>query len=467
MLKTKIKKLIESKSNKRKALKEKAEKAQTIEELRSINKEADALDEEISELREMLDSDDEPEGGDEDANNDDPQKRSMPLSAPVGNGFNPLGTYTTRKKKSPEGDDLEYRKAFMKCVLAGEAIPDDIIPAEQRSAATTLTTDVGVLIPQTVLNKIVENLKFYGNIFSRVTMTNIKGGVSIPKSSAKPTASWVAEGKVADKQKKTVDGHITFAYHKLQCRVAVSLEADTTTLSVFESTVIDNVTEAMIVALEEAILNGTGSGQPLGITKDTDIQSTQKIAVAENEIGSWATWSKIFSKIPLKKKMGTVLIVNNETYEGEIAGMVDANGQPVARTNYGLDGKETYRFKGKEVIPVEEHLPTFADVAADSTAVWGVLVNLKDYMLNSNLQMAIKRYFDEDTDEKITKATTLVDGKLADTQGVILLTKKNAVRAFNENVTPNVKNIEVENVEENETTEEKTKTTTTKGKKNE
>ncbi|WP_195238464.1 phage major capsid protein [Clostridium perfringens] len=433
MLRKKIEKIINAKLNKRKALREKAEKAQTVEELRAINNEADVLDEEISELREMLDSDDDPEGGDGEEGNDDPQKRSIPSITTGGNGFNPLGTYSTRKKKSSEGDDLEYRKAFMKCVLAGEAIPEDIIPAEQRSAATTLTTDVGVLIPQTVLNKIVEKLKFYGNIFSRVTMTNIKGGVSIPKSSAKPVASWVSEGKVADKQKKTVNGHITFAYHKLQCRVAVSLEADTTTLSVFESTVIDNVTEAMIVALEEAILNGTGSGQPLGITKDTAITSEQKIAMSPDEIGSWQSWSKVFAKVPLKKRIGTVLIVNNETFEGDIAGMVDANGQPIARVNYGLDGKETYRFKGKEVIPVEDYLPTFTDVAADSTAVWGVLVNLKDYMLNSNLQMAIKRYFDEDTDEKITKATTLADGKLADTQGVILLTKKNAGRKATRN----------------------------------
>lgn len=450
MLRKKIEKIINTKLNKRKALREKAEKAQTVEELRAINNEADVLDEEISELREMLDSDDDPEGGDGEEGNDDPQKRSIPSITTGGNGFNPLGTYSTRKKKSPEGDDLEYRKAFMKCVLAGEAIPEDIIPAEQRSAATTLTTDVGVLIPQTVLNKIVEKLKFYGNIFSRVTMTNIKGGVSIPKSSAKPVASWVSEGKVADKQKKTVNGHITFAYHKLQCRVAVSLEADTTTLSVFESTVIDNVTEAMIVALEEAILNGTGSGQPLGITKDTAITSEQKIAMSPDEIGSWQSWSKVFAKVPLKKRIGTVLIVNNETFEGDIAGMVDANGQPIARVNYGLDGKETYRFKGKEVIPVEDYLPTFTDVAADSTTVWGILVNLKDYMLNSNLQMAIKRYFDEDTDEKITKATTLADGKLADTQGVILLTKKNSGRKLTRNSTLKVK------VEENEAEEDKT-----------
>ncbi|HAT4306199.1 TPA: phage major capsid protein, partial [Clostridium perfringens] len=60
----------------------------------------------------------------------------------------------------------------------------------------------------------------------------------------------------------------------------------------------------------------------------------------------------------------------------------------------------------------------------ENDAVFGIIVNLKDYMFNSNLQTAIKRYFDEDTDEWITKATALGDGKLSDSQGVILLKKK-------------------------------------------
>ncbi|MEG1871207.1 MAG: phage major capsid protein, partial [Peptostreptococcaceae bacterium] len=216
-----------------------------------------------------------------------------------------------------------------------------------------------------------------------------------------------------------------FSYHKLQCRVAVTLEADTTSLSIFEDTITDNVYEAMVVALEQAIISGTGSNQPLGITKDTDIKSSQKIAVKAEELITWDKWSKIFSKIPLKKRQGLVLILNNETWEGDIMGMTDANGQPIARVNVGLNGEDKPIFKGKEVIPTEEYLPSFE--AASTGDVFGILVNLKDYMLNSNLQMTLKRYFNEDTDEWITKSTLISDGKLADTQGVILLTKAASV----------------------------------------
>lgn len=421
MLRKQIEKMLDKKIETRKALRERADKATTIEELRKIDSESEALNNEIEEFRNMLKEEDESE--DEEDNKQ--EKRS---GGTLGGGdFKPLDSYSLRSKRSSaKVDDVEYRKAFMENVLSGTPIPDDVVPQEERGAVTTLTTDIGVLIPNTVLNKIIERLRFYGNIFQRVTLTNIKGGVTIPTSSAKPTASWVSEGKVADKQKKEVKGSVVFAYHKLQCRVAVSLEADTTSLAIFESTIIDNVSEAMIVAIEEAIIKGSGVGQPLGIINDERVKEELKISVKAKDITSWAAWSKIFAKVPLRKRSGIAIILNNETYEGDIQGMTDANGQPVARITYGIDGSESYKFKGKEVLPVEDYLPSYE--AAGDGEVFGIIVNLKDYMFNSNLQTSIKRYFDEDADEWIIKATALADGKLADAQGVILLKKSTATK---------------------------------------
>ena len=411
-MKKKLLKLLNSKIEARKALSTQGETCEDIKELRSINSQVEALNSEINELREMIDEIDCNGEGNLPA-----EGRGIQIS-PQG-GFNPLGSYVIgSNKRNRESVDMEYRNAFMNHVLKGTKISEEL-----RSNVTTLTTDIGELIPKNVLDKIIEKLRFYGNIFSRITVTNIKGGVTVPTSSAKPIATWVGEGKVSDKQKKTIDGTVTFSYHKLQCRVAVSLEADTTSLPIFESAIIDNVSEAMIVAIEQAIISGTGVKQPLGIINDTKIKSTQKIAVKPSELTSWEKWSKIFAKVPLSKRAGTVLIMNNETYEGDILGMVDANGQPIARTTYGLDGTESYRFKGKEVVPVEDYLTSYD--AAQVNDVFGIIVNLKDYMFNSNLQIMIKRYFDEDTDEWITKSTTIADGKLADAQGVILLTKAN------------------------------------------
>ena len=78
---------------------------------------------------------------------------------------------------------MEYRKAFMKYVCRGEALPK-----EYRVDAVSKSTDVGAVIPTTVLNQIVEKLESTGMILALVTRTAYKGGVSIPVSTVKPTA---------------------------------------------------------------------------------------------------------------------------------------------------------------------------------------------------------------------------------------------------------------------------------------
>ena len=116
-------------------------------------------------------------------------------------------------------DTDEYKRAFMNYVLTGKKIPAELTNVD----ANTKTSDVGAAIPTTTLQKIYEKIEATGMILPRVTHTSYKGGVTVPTSSAKPTASWVAEGTGSDKQKKAI-GSITFAYHKLRCAISMSLE---------------------------------------------------------------------------------------------------------------------------------------------------------------------------------------------------------------------------------------------------
>ena len=114
-------------------------------------------------------------------------------------------------------DTDEYKRAFMNYVLTGKKIPAELTNTD----ANTKTSDVGAAIPTTTLQKIYEKIEATGMILPRVTHTSYKGGVTVPTSSAKPTASWVAEGAGSDKQKKAL-GSITFAYHKLRCAISMS-----------------------------------------------------------------------------------------------------------------------------------------------------------------------------------------------------------------------------------------------------
>lgn len=92
-------------------------------------------------------------------------------------------------------------------------------------------------------------------------------------------------------------------------------------------------------------------------------------------------------------------------------GLTDSNGQPIGRINYGLAGKPEYTLLGRPV-NVCDYLPSFAN--AENNSIVGFLFNFKDYVLNTNYAMGVKKYEDNDTDDMVTKGIMLADGKVVD-----------------------------------------------------
>lgn len=410
-LENKVKELEEEIAKINEQLKEKSDEAtkeEKEERLKEIEAEVDKLNEEKAKLEESRKT----------------VIKQMEIRSKT--AFNPVASYLPGRNAGLEARkidnvDLEKRTAFMEYILTGK------VP-EKRADAITLTTDTGAVIPNTIMQRVIKELREYGQIWARVTKTNVKGGVSIPVATLKPKATWVGEGKTAEKQKYPVDANISFLYHKLQCKVSVTLEVDTTTLEIFEDSLVEAIKEAMVVALEQSIISGDGEKKPLGIIKHTDVKVVELTA---EEIATYKGWIKAKSKVPSKYKKRIAFILNDADFTNYIEGMVDKNGQPVGRTNYGLNGEETSKVLGKEAILVDDdYLPSFDD--AEVGEVFGIIVDLSDYIFNSNMQMSIRKYFDEDDDEWVTKATLIGDGKMASKQSVVLLKKAVTVAKKNE-----------------------------------
>ena len=317
-------------------------------------------------------------------------------------------------------DTDEYKRAFMNYVLTGKKIPAELTNVD----ANTKTSDVGAAIPTTTLQKIYEKIEATGMILPRVTHTSYKGGVTVPTSSAKPTASWVAEGAGSDKQKKAL-GSITFAYHKLRCAISMSLEVSIVTYPMFESQFVANVAEAMVKAEEQAIISGSGSGQPKGITKETAPTGQNIDIAAATTALAYTDLVKAEALLPQAYDADAVWCMTKKTFFEQIVGMVDDKKQPVARVNYGLSGKPVYSLFGREVVLVGDYLPSFtASVTADT--IFAFIFNFKDYLWNENLGMTFRKYTDNATDDEVTVALALVDGKCVDTNSLVTLTKKKA-----------------------------------------
>lgn len=299
----------------------------------------------------------------------------------------------------------EYRQAFMNYVMKNTPIP-----AEMRAATTT--TDAGAIIPPTTLNRIIEKVRTYGNILPLVTRTAYKTGLAIPTSDVKPVAKWVAEGATSDKQNKAL-GSITFSHFKLRCAVAVTLETENMTLSAFEDVLVSNVAEAMAVALETAIISGTGSGQPTGILNDLSKGTTINVSKLD-----YKTLIDAEAAIPQAYEAGSVWVMNKPTFM-QFLGMTDSNGQPIARVNAGVNGVPSRVLLGRNAV-LCDYLPTFA-TTLKKTDVFAFIYRMKDYVLNTNYSVAMKVYEDNDTDDIVRKSIMIADGKPVDFNSLVML----------------------------------------------
>lgn len=343
-----------------------------------------ALRDDIAEVEEMLAQIDEPAAG-EGAEGASADERGMSVVA----------TMTTRKADAETGTgSMEYRKAFHKYMATGKM--------EKRD--TTKTGDVGVVIPENLVNKILEKFEELGTIYNLVTHTAFPVGQSIPTDSVKPTATWVAEGAGSDALKKGVGALITFAAYKLRCEVRMTEEVSVMTLSAFEALFVKQVGEAMLRAKEQAIISGDGVGKPTGILTAA-VPEGQAIEGAL----SYQMLCDAEAALPQEYEANAKWAMTKKQFMAFI-GMVDSQKQPIARVNYGIDGKPERYLLGREVI---------CTAAMANQSVDAIIFDFSDYILNSNYNLGISHAKDWDNEDHKTKAVESCDGKVIDNGSLV------------------------------------------------
>lgn len=413
-----LQKTIDAKNKRATELKDRIKTATTADEVRSLG---DTLDEVLTELEDakaqLAELDD--EGDDDTTGDDDDNSRAqIPVSAEL-RGGTPFAAFATVKrsdKKTDRHDTPEYRSAFMEYVCRGVEIP-----AELRTDVVTGVADASAVIPTSLMNEIITKMDTYGNVYKLIRKLNVQGGIAIPILSLKPEAAWVGEGK-SDSQKIKADEKITFSYFGVECKIAQTLLANVVTLEAFQALFVPLATEAIVKAVEIAIFKGNGISQPQGITTDKRIPKENIITMTPSEFASWDGWHKKVKAKMKKAYRNGAFFMNQSTFDGYIDGMVDKNGQPLGRTNYGINGEETYRFMGKDVETVEDDMIASWDDAAKGDVV-AVFFKGTDYAVNTNMQMTTVKWVDHDTNEVKNKCIMIVDGKLIDPNGVLVVKK--------------------------------------------
>lgn len=430
-MREKLKKMIAELRNEEKNLRDAIVEGETKEERMTAQEALDKVLEKIADINAILAELDEP---------------AEPTSTPGGEGddegegarskkFSVLGTMTQRTAQPTENREdvyssIEYRKAFQRYMATGDK-------EQLRAVTKTTDTNIDTVIPQNLADKILEKMEQLGVILNKVTKTALPVGIAYPVDGLKPTATWVGrndstpssstsgEGNGSTPQGKTLGALITFAHFKLRCEIRMTEEVAVMALPVFEALFVKQVSEAMVRAKEFGIVEGDGYGMPTGILAATvpDGQ-TYEISVADGV--TYQNLCDIEGLVPAEFENTTAWCMSKKTFM-QFVGMVDTVGQPIARTNYGIDGKVERYLLGREVViyspQAGSKLKNFSATSEVGDTV-AFLYDFSDYIFNENYNLGIQHAVDWDNEDHKTKAVLACDGKVLDNSSLIVVKTK-------------------------------------------
>lgn len=425
-----LEKLIARKNTELANLKKRNDESEDINEVKEIGSQIENVNAEINEAQAQLDKIEAEEKKEEKEEMKEEERSAFdPKAASV------VATAKMNEKRSEETDELasmEYRKAFMNYVQRG--VKSEILKFEQRSGDESgVAQDLGVLLPKTVVQEIITGVeKVYGQLYSRVRKLNIKGGVRFPIGSFSAKFSRITENGKSDRQKAgEVDEYVQFTYNIGEIRIATSLLQSVLSVPAFEKEVAKVIIEAYVKAMDTEIMVGDSTdGEMEGIITEAEkvssrIDASHIIEFTEADMADWKAWQKkLFKVIPLSMRaLKPEFVMTANTYEANIKTLADNNDRPVYTETFNpVDGAEISRFKGKNVVFVEEDiLDNFDDDDAEYFGMYWVPE--KAYAINTNMEFTMRRYFDEESNQYVDKALVINDGKILDPKYIYLLKK--------------------------------------------
>ena len=421
-----LKKRLQRLQAKKQKLAARAKESTDVNEVRSINEELEDVNAEIEETQAEIDAIEEA-GEDETVDTVVEDRSAVPANATLVNG-NVVASATmgqtnaqTREDVNPT-DTPEYRSAFMRYVQTGAPMPSEV-----RAGETISTKDTGAAIPLTIMNMVINTVRLrYGNLYSKVRKMNVPGGVEIPTGALKAQFKWINESTVSPRQKVDKLGKISFNYHTAEIRIAQTFLSSILTLSAFETELANVIATAYLEAMDYGIVNGSGDGSMTGILNDERVTNTVTMTAAE--INDWTKWrKKFFAKLPLGYRSGEFIFASS-TVDAYLETMADANNNPIFRQATGLEVNDgdsrnpNGRFFGREVALVEPDIIADFDSASAGDVI-GIFWQPEEYAINENFGFSMMRYFDQETNEWVDKALTVVDGKALNPTGFYKIIK--------------------------------------------
>lgn len=226
-----------------------------------------------------------------------------------------IGGLKMEEQRTFSVDSAEYRSAYLKALQGKE------LDKEERAAVTGTA-----VIPTTTLNKIIEKLEQTSALYSKITVLNIPSNLTLPVENAKADASWVSVGTASTDSVDSFATAATLGAYALIKTIEITADVAAMSIDVFESFIVNALYKKLAKAVENAILNGTGSNQPTGLLKSGEITTTTTYTKAAM---TFKDLMKIIAQLGTMYLPGATFVMPKALFYGDVLGMVDSTGNRV------------------------------------------------------------------------------------------------------------------------------------------
>ena len=284
-------------------------------------------------------------------------------------------------------DGPEYRTAWL-LQLQGRQLTEE----QQRTAVSASGA-----IPTQTMNKIITRLDA-SPLLSRIDMTHIPGNVSIPVEDSVADAAWVAMSTAATDSSDSITT-VTLAAYKLIKTLEITADVEAMAIDAFEDWIVTRLANKLQLALDNAVINGTGTNQPKGIvtTLSTATGTFTKAGITYKDL------IKIMAALATKYAENAVFAMPRKLFYGDVLNITDTTGKPVVHAD--VESPAKFNIIGYPVI-IDDKVPDdnilFGDLSAYKLNI------AKEPEITADDSVAFR------TGSRVYRAMALADGKLAE-----------------------------------------------------
>lgn len=224
-------------------------------------------------------------------------------------------------------DTPEYRSAFIK-KLQGKALTE----LEERAYITSDSGVAGAVIPTELANTIFDKMTKIAPMLNEITLLRVAGNLRFAVENASADAAIHTENAAVTPASDTL-AYVDlagFEYVKIQ---RISKTVSTMAIPAFEAWLSKVLAEDIAVQLENAIINGNGSGAPKGV----EYARTWTNASTGIDFGDAVTYDHILNLIallPARYDANAKFLMGKAMFYQQIMNIKDAEGNPIVARDF-------------------------------------------------------------------------------------------------------------------------------------